>query len=530
MKQNVATTGKKELEGKKTDRSNLIYLVFLSFIFLLAYSQIFDKKLDLNGDNFGYLNYASSILQGHGYSSPYSPDYPATNWFPPGYSCILAVLMLFVGNNIVLLKVANGLFFLGGILLFFTLIKKVTQSRPLAFSVCVLLLLNSGLLRLATILMSEIPYFFFSMLALYSLSKLDEDVKIWKSKYFYGMLLSAVAAYYIRSVGVVLAGAIVLYWIFEKKWKIMASFIAGFSILYIPWMIRNSIHGIKGRYFDAMVSVNNWRPEEGQINTVSAFLNKMAVNFYDTVIRGFTDVLFPFTHVDDMSKSTVMILGAIILVVAFWGAWKTGRYRFLYCSYLLGNILVFLLWHSGNGSRYVWPLAPFIAFFFFYGLYMLAVFLFEVQKKTMPKVLPFAFLAFVFFMAPTLKNMRLAAAEDYLPAYKNYFDMAKAVKKQGNKNLVIACRKAEMFYYFSGTYVTCPLSSLDDKAVIRDLVVKNVDYLVFEQLGYSSTIRYIYPAILKNQELFQPVMHLSDPDTYLFYFDKVKAKQMLKIK
>jgi len=527
VKQKAVITGKKPVLEKATDKNNLVYLIILSFVFLLTYSHIFDAKLDLNGDNFGYLNFASSILHGKGYSSPLSPDYPATNWFPPGYSSILAVLMFFFGNNIVLLKIANGLFFLGGILLFFALIKKITKNAPLAFSACVLLLFNSGLLRLATILMSEIPYLFFSILALYCLSKLDDDIKIWKSKYFYGMLLSAVAAYYVRSVAIVLVGAIILHWLFEKKWKRAVSFIAGFSILYLPWMIRNSIHGIKGRYFEAIISVNNWRPEEGQINTVSAFLGKMAVNFYDTVIRGFTDVLFPFAHVDEMTKTMVVILGVIILVVTFFGAWKTGRYRFLFCSYLLGNLLIFLLWHSGNGSRYVWPLAPFIAFFFFNGVYVFADSILKASKKALPSFFPYVYLIFAFLSWPMLNRMHIASAQDYNPAYKNYFDMAKAVKRQGNKDLVIACRKPDMFYHFSGTYVTNYLYSLDDKKVLKDLIDKKVDFVVLEQLGYGSTGRYLYPAILKNQELFQVVMHLKEPDTYLFYFEKEKAKKKL---
>lgn len=520
-------TGINPVLEKATDKKNLVYLILLSFVFLLAYIPIFDPKLDLNGDNFGYLNFASSILHGKGYSSPLSADYPATNWFPPGYSSILATLMFFFGSNIVLLKIANGLFFLGGILLFFTLIKKITKNVPFAFSVCVLLLLNSELLRLATILMSEIPYLFFSILALYCLSKMEDDVKIWKSKYFIGVLLSAVAAYYVRSVGIVLVGAIILHWLFEKKWKRVVSFIAGFSILYLPWMIRNSIHGIKGRYFDAVISVNNWRPEEGQINTVSAFLDKIAVNFYDTVIKGFTEVLFPFAHVGEWTKSIVILVGVIILFVSFFGAWKTGRYRFLFCSYLLGNILVFLLWHSGNGSRYVRPLTPFIAFFFFYGVYVLADSIFKAYKKTLPAFFPYVYLVIALLSLPLLKTMHMASAQDYYPAYKNYFEIAKAVKREGKKDLVIACRKPDMFYYFSGTYATNYLYSLDDKEVLKSFIDKKVDFVVLEQLGYSSTGRYLYPAIMKNQELFQLVMQLKEPDTYLLYFDKEKAMKKL---
>lgn len=111
MKQKVEIAGRKTSEAKATQRSNWVYPALLFFVFIWSYSHIFDAKLDLNGDNFGYLNYASSILQGKGYSSPYSADFPATNWFPPGYSTILATLMLVFGQNIVLLKIANGLFF-----------------------------------------------------------------------------------------------------------------------------------------------------------------------------------------------------------------------------------------------------------------------------------------------------------------------------------------------------------------------------------------------------------------------------------
>jgi hypothetical protein len=132
-------------------------------------------------------------------------------------------------------------------------------------------------------------------------------------------------------------------------------------------------------------------------------------------------------------------------------------------------------------------------------------------------------------MFSSLNEMHDFAVQDYPPAYKNYFDMAKTVKQQGNKNWVVACRKADMFYYFSGTYVTMYEYSLDDKEVIRDLLKKGVDFVVLEQLGYSSTYRYLYPAIVKNQDLFQPAMHLLNPDTYLFYFDKNKAKKKLNI-
>ena len=106
-----------QLLSEKT--MNIAYIAIIIFAFIAVYYYIFDSKLDLNGDNFNYLNYAKSIMIGNGYSSPYNADYPHTNWYPPGYSTILAIAMLSVGENVILLKIINGLFFLGSILLFY---------------------------------------------------------------------------------------------------------------------------------------------------------------------------------------------------------------------------------------------------------------------------------------------------------------------------------------------------------------------------------------------------------------------------
>lgn len=510
--------------------TNLIYQGILCFIFFVIYMYIFDRKPDLNGDNFDYINYATSILKGKGYSSPYTPDYVPTNWFPPGYSTILALVMFFTGKNIIIFNCVNGVFFLGTILLFNNLMRRITNNAIFSFSISLLILLNSGLLRLATIVMSEIPYLFFSVLAFYYVIRLKDDIKFWRSKYFYAIIVAATIAYYLRSTAIVLIGAIVLYFLFEKKWKISVGFLMGFLALYLPWIIRNSIHGLKGRYLGTIMTVNPWRPEEGQISSVSEFVDKMVTNFYDTVIRGFTEVAFPFIQLDGMAKSLLMALGLTMLVICLFGAWKLNHYKYFFISYILGNIVILLIWHGGNGSRYVWPLAPFISYCFFYGLYQLLNRRFEVKRKKMPKMASYAFLLLSFFFIPKLKAMHKEAKQSSLPPpYKNYAELAKSVKKMSNTDLKIACRKPGMFYYYSNTYVTNYLYSLDDKEVLKDLITKHIDFVVLEQLGYSSTGRYLYPAIEKNSDLFQVTIHLKNPDTYLLHFDIEKAKKKLNI-
>ena len=70
----------------------------------------------------------------------------------------------------------------------------------------------------------------------------------------------------------------------------------------------------------------------------------------------------------------------------------------------------------------------------------------------------------------------------------------------------------------------------DTTELIKGLVDSNSEYVILEQLGFSSTARYLYPAIQKNPDLFPIVMHLKNPDTYLFKFDREKAIKKLNLR
>ncbi len=508
-----------------------VCLVFL-LVFLTVFSYIFDSKLSLNGDNFAYLLLAKSIAQGFGYTNLYSLGQLPAGHFPPGYPFILSIFMFLKINNVIFFKILNGLFFFGSVCLLASWMKKITQNTAFIISVGILILLNTGLLSYATIIMSELPYLFFTCLTFWGLYKLDERKDFWRSPYFYIMVISAVGAYYIRSVALALLISIFIYFLIQKRWKISLGFLGSVFILYLPWIIRNKIYGIEGRYFSTMMLANAWRPEEGNIATFSGFFNKLMTNLDDTVIKGFKEVMFPFINIDTSMPSGIgAIIGAIILLAfIFYGAWNCGKYRYLIILYILGNIGTFLLWHGGNGSRYVHPLTPFLLFTFFWGILSLLK-----QLKILnnyQKVLPFIFLIVAFFHIEPLKEQHALAKMPYPPAFKNYFALAKSFNPKNeqeiNKDIIVCCRKPEMFSYYSNCLTTNYKFSLDPKEVIEEMIETNINYVVLEQLGYSSTVRYLYPAIQAYPEAFEIVSHLPNPDTYLFVFNKQKAIEKLK--
>jgi hypothetical protein len=82
-------------------------------------------------------------------------------------------------------------------------------------------------------------------------------------------------------------------------------------------------------------------------------------------------------------------------------------------------------------------------------------------------------------------------------------------------------------YYAPDCFAVRYIYSVDTKAVIADLINQKVEYVVLEQLGFSSTGRYLYPAIQEYYELFPLVWQLPNPDTYLLKFERQKAIEKL---
>jgi hypothetical protein len=158
-------------------------------------------------------------------------------------------------------------------------------------------------------------------------------------------------------------------------------------------------------------------------------------------------------------------------------------------------------------------------------VYRIIIVISEKRDKSVSHLLPYGLLLLSLLYFPKLSELNKYANQNYPQALQNYISLAIDVKKSGSDNLVVACRKPAMFYFFSDAFVTNYKYSLDDKEVIKQFINKDVKYVVLDQLASSST-RYLYPAITKNQELFQVINHKKNPDTYLLSFNIEKAKEI----
>ncbi len=510
-----------------------LWTALLIVVFAAVYGSLFDSKLNIGGDNAVYIRLAENIADGHGYSQ-IAPDgsYAPSGHFPPGYSFILSLFMQAGIHSLLFFKVLNGLFLLTSVLILYYLVWKTTENRALAFTALLLSILSPQVINFASIAMSEMSYLFFTVLGflfLFLYAKEEDTSRFWRFPVFWLSIVSLMICYHIRTIGMSALFALLLFFAFRKEWKQLAAAIGGIILLAIPWGLRNTAVGIESRYFGTIMTVNPWRPEEGSISSVGEMIEKMLRNFDDCVIKGFKEILFPFLQVDYAQASSfwAVIGGLIILGLILYGAWNLGKLRWLMLGYLVANIGLFMLWHGGNGNRYVIPITPMLFACFYTGIYYALKQLIFKQSTKFARQMPYAFLILGLPMLSPLQTYAHMAHMPYTPAYQNYFAIAREANKQAPRNTVICARKPELFMHEAPKLISVNYKySLVPEEVIQDLIDKRVEYVVLDQLGYSSTPRYLYPAIERYIELFPVVWHLSDPDTYLLRFNREKALKL----
>jgi 4-amino-4-deoxy-L-arabinose transferase-like glycosyltransferase len=508
---------------------NRYYLTGLLVVFLIVFTYIFDKKLDLNGDNAEYYVLATSIAGGHGYSDITNEAHHPSNIFPPGYPLLMSAVRIFT-DSILPQKVLNGLFLLASSFLFFFFIRKNKLPDALAFVASAVILLNYQVLHFATMMMSEMSFLFFTVLSLWLLSRMDEKNPFWKDPYFYSAIVTVAYAYHIRTQGMALAAAVIGYFLFTKRWKEMLAFGGGFVVCLLPWMLRNKLADVgQSRYVSMIAMSNPWRPEEGTLGMGEVFA-RFVETFKMLVTKAVPDSILPYASVDYNAATTIGEWGMAILLFALIGVgmWRFGRVGYLFLFYTLATFGIISLFSTPSENRYITPLLPFLEVSLLVGLYTV---LSAGMKKTgsTRSFSPWLLLVVVFFSYPKLERLHALNNMPYPPNYRNYFAIATEVHKQLPAKTVVCSRKPMLFYMFGKTAVSSYLWTEDNEALIRGLIDSKTDYVVFEQLGYSSTGRYLYPAIQNNPDLFTPVMHLPDPDTYLLRFEREKAMEKLGV-
>ncbi len=503
----------------------VLALLALVVVFFNVYVSIFDQKIDLNGDNLNYYYLAKNLSEKGTYAFSYDlQQRPHSHW-PPGYPFIMTAFMT-ISDSVNFMKGVNGMFLLASSILLFLTFRRFGLGVMVSFAGAFVVLYSGPFLRYSTIMMSEIPFLFFSTLSIYLISISDFKKVVYKNHTFILAIVCLYFTYLIRSQGIALLPGIILFLLLSKKWWYIPGTFAIFGISAIPWALRNHFADVSSSYVNQLLMKNPYRVEDGQVDFMG-LLERILSN-----AQRYLDKEIPVSLVNNLSvvytgdnfeKWTHWWVGTILVVLITIGIFAIQKNRSLLIGYIAGTLGILLLWPEvWFGNRFILPIIPFLAVSAINGIKFLADLIIQ-------KAIGWNFQFNALLLIPVIvmlnidriNQLRQNASHDiYPPAYANYFEVATWARENiEDENTVIAARKPELFHHFSGTYMARFRRTPDEEALIEGLKRNEVTHVVIEQLGFADTGRYLLPAVQNNPGIFQVIHQTEEPQAYLITFN-----------
>ncbi len=325
-------------------------------------------------DDARYVALSQAIAEGKGFCRPATPGCEPEIKFPVGYPLLLTPVWLiwpdFPQNvwGFKLVSVFGGLSAIG--LSYVLLSKYGYLPNWEAILVAALTAFAPHLFVFATTAFSETAYAAFSILSLIALERYsrstDDD---WKARLL--AVSSSVFAFYIRSVGIALGGAGVIYFALKKEYQKAWRFGTAFAIGVLPWLLRSTWLDVgQATYLDQLLLQQVEGSAQGHVGA-GGLLIRVLQNTRAYVLAGLPGVILPsqvpLAHVNLPAEIQVgaplpgidVVLG--ILIVTAFVSHLLFRRRLL-DFYLLGYLGICLLW-PWEPLRLSVPLIPFLFYY-----------------------------------------------------------------------------------------------------------------------------------------------------------------------
>jgi len=407
----------------------------------------FDPTPFTGGDNAGYIALARSLLERGAYLELYDPAAPPHTQYPPAFPAVIAAALAAGIRPWIGLKLLIIGFSLAAVGFTFLWLRR--RGWPGAAPwVALIVAVSPGVLDLSHWILSDVPFWAFTMAALWAFERLRPDD--WRR---FGIAVAATTlAYFTRSAGLPLVLAATAWLALRRRWRQLAVFILVVAPLATLWWLRaRSLGGVD--YVQQFLMVNPYAPELGRIG-LGEFLDRVLEND-----RRYIGLHLPVLLLGLEGHLLLPLSGSILLLAAVgWGArLRRPGVPELFLPLYAGLLLSWP--HVWSGERFLLPALPLI-------LAYAAIGLARVCRRFAPRLArvagPASALLVLFTAVPGVyvatatggECTRLYAEGERYPCvgahWRDYFELAEWSRRALPDGAVVLSRKPRLFYLIGG--------------------------------------------------------------------------------
>ena len=498
----------------------IFFWVGLSLTFIFSFL-LFDFRVSDGGDDSSYIVRAYDFLKNGIFPTFQGPLYPI----------VLSIFMKIAGVKVTLFKAVSFVFMLGQFILFYKAFAKRIPSF-LLISVLLITSVCSSLLYFSSQTYSEAFFMFLQSLFIflvfkYIVDRWNDDFTI-RNDWWKFLLIGFVATlnYLARNVGLVSIIALLTFLLVNKKWKISLFALGGFIAAYVPIeLLKRTIwHGQALQFSDqgkTLLLKDFYNPVKGNEDFMG-----LIHRFFDNAHIYLSKHFFVFTGLKSatLPQATHILTYVIfaIAIVALILSYKRNKFLFFAVLYTgaIASVTFFAVQAHWDQPRLVIVFYPLLLLSLLSGFYYMFT---SNWGKKLQIVLPLIVL--ILFFA-SFKSMLTATQErskalqanlsgnlyyGMSPDWINYIEMSKYAAKTVPQNELIACRKPDISFVYTGTkfygIYSIPSIELDtfllaikvpSNQTVVGLNLMNINEKPNTQLAHNKLIKYTYAFINAN--------------------------------
>ncbi|HKY59736.1 MAG TPA: glycosyltransferase family 39 protein [Gemmatimonadota bacterium] len=343
----------------------------VSLILALA---LIDPYLFTGGDNVAYYALARALATGRGYVDLMSPATPPETLYPPGFPLLLVPFYWLGGGSMFVLKLESLVAAAAALWATWKLGREALAVPDWAAAAAVWLVGLAPVFLLYTrYVLSDMSYTAAAMVTLVLFQRAarsdaaeEGEGDRWGDRWWILASLVAVLAFGIRTAGVALLGAALLWAAWRRRWRRAAIVAAAIGLAVVPWFVWTSQRPPEtGGYFEQVRVSDRLDPESPPMR-IGQYTRRAAGNLAIYTVRDLPQLFWPVTP----PPLGVMVFGVIVgVALTIMGAVHLVRRRGVTVWDLFGllSLGVILVW-PWTGDRFFLTLVPLVWLVMLVGL------------------------------------------------------------------------------------------------------------------------------------------------------------------